>query len=1248
MNRQLQLVAVAGYLTGPADQTVAGPAAFSLGPAEAAVRALRDLTEAPVESSAIQGAHQSRPSKQQSPYEFYETRLDANLSFKLGRPVRVKPVLFHLVGQFVPAYYIEADVELPATEDFPISRFYSYVISAVDGQLLLRNNLTAYDAFSYRVWADTTGLKAPFDNPHGNDPTPNASGVPGGPPPPFVTPNLVTLQNGPISTNDPWLPPDATTTVGNNVEAFADLSPPNGFTPGSSDTFAFTTSPNVFDRIFDPTRPPQENQNQIQAAVTQLFYDINWFHDWYYDSGFKEADGNAQVSNYGRGGLEGDGFSAQAQDFDSQNNASIAIPADGFSPHMQMGLFRGETLTSVTATGGVTGSFSNGNASFGPSDFNVTAAVSPTIPANGCGGITNNLAGKIAFIDRGICTFAEKVKNAQLAGAVGVIIANVASSFNPGTPPFMPGVDPTITIGALSLNFSDGNLFRASLGIGEPITAVLFSLASFRDSTLDNQVVAHEWGHFINLRLVSIHSNMAFGLSEGWADFHALLLIVKQEDSAVASNSTFDGIYTVGSYATDDYYFGVRRVPYSTDFAKDPLTFKHIANGVPLPTGVPIAFGQNGSNNAEVHNTGEIWATMLWECYAALLRDTLGPNPRLTFEEAQNRMKDYLVAAYKMTPPEPTLLEARDALLAVALVADSTDYLEFWQAFAKRGAGINAVAPDRFSETNTPGLVESFDLVSVQVNDLTDSVVSCDHDGFLDNGEQGQLRLSLRNVGSVPLSATTAKVTTTNPNVSFPDGNVINLTPTPPIGVTTASVTIALNGAVGLQQIDFVVSVNDPALNPATPGTAGLSTYANADIQSAASASDSVKSPLTSWTPGVALGSGLFARTQIAITPLNSVWAGPDLGAPADRSLVSPNLAVGPGNFSFSFSHRFAFESAGTVFFDGGVIEISTDGVNWTDIGSGYTQTLVFGGSNPLAGRQAYAGLSAGYPAFATQNIDLGTIYANQNVRVRFRIGEDDLIGGPGWDIDDLVFTGLTNTPFTALIASQVDCQPNLVAAGSALVNESCPPVNNAIDPGERVTVTLNLVNNGAGSSNLVATLQSGSGVVAPTAPQSYGAMAPGATVGRDFGFTVAGTCGGLVTATLQLQDGSNNLGTVTYNLRLGVNTPNGFVCTSPCGGVRMVTTSALTRINASTVQALITVQNIGSDAANDVTLTTAKLGAANGTPLPQGLGNLAPGGLASVLVNFTNSTPGAPSSLTAGGIYAGGTFSSSKRVTIP
>jgi hypothetical protein len=112
--------------------------------------------------------------------------------------------------------------------------------------------------------------------------------------------------------------------------------------------------------------------------------------------------------------------------------------------------------------------------------------------------------------------------------------------------------------------------------------------------------------------------------------------------------------------------------------------------------------------------------------------------------------------------------------------------------------------------------------------------------------------------------------------------------------------------------------------------------------------------------------------------------------------------------------------------------------------------------------------------------------------------------------------------------------------------------------------------------------------------------------------------------------------------------TDTAYSCTSPCGSANVVVTSTLTRMNASTVVANISLQNIGAVTANNVMLSNAKLGATNGTPLPQSAGNLAPGATFNTTANFTNSTPGATSNLVIGGTYTGGTFSTTKRVTIP
>ena len=82
------------------------------------------------------------------------------------------------------------------------------------------------------------------------------------------------------------------------------------------------------------------------------------------------------------------------------------------------------------------------------------------LTTDGCSPLTNAaaVAGKIALVDRGTCGFTVKVKNAQDAGAVAVIVAdNVA-----GSPPAgLGGADPTITIPSVRITVADGNTIKA-------------------------------------------------------------------------------------------------------------------------------------------------------------------------------------------------------------------------------------------------------------------------------------------------------------------------------------------------------------------------------------------------------------------------------------------------------------------------------------------------------------------------------------------------------------------------------------------------------------------------------------------------------------------------------------------------------------------------------------------------------------------------------------------------------------------
>jgi len=986
-----------------------------------------------------------------------------------ANPANAKPwvnrVWFHLPDHLESAYSVVLDVADTNSTD---SDMFLYVISASDGRLLFRKNLTEDDAapFTYRVWADAEGVHRPLNGPQGFGGIPHPSGTNDGYQPPFVDSALITLGSGPISTQDPWLPANATQTSGNNVDAYVDLVAPDGFSTG--DFRATTTRANTFDYRFDLASVPAANRTQQMAAITQLFYNVNFFHDWYYDSGFNESAGNGQLDNYGRGGVAGDPLRAEAQDYSGRNNANMSVPPDGMRPRMQMYIWDGIGFRAlkVDSPSAIARDYSIGIADFGPSSFNISGDVVAVSPADGCTTITTPLSGKIVFIDRGTCGFAVKTQNAKAAGATGVIIGNVASSVSPGSLVHMAcSASPCPTAEtalppSLHVALDDADAFRGQLANGSVHVTLQRDPATDRDGDLDNEVVAHEWGHYLSNRLISNSSGLTTqqsrGMGEGWSDFLALLLVARAEDVAVPSNANYNGVYSAGQYVTSGggngplpnggYYFAVRRVPYSTDMTRDPLTLKHISRGNPI-TGVPTAFGSDGSNNAEVHATGEVWATMLWECYASLLRDTLGDHPRLTFAEAQKRMKDYIVASLKMTPANPTFLEARDAVLAVAYANDMTDYREFWEAFAKRGSGIRAVAAERYSTANF-GTVEDFTVgadASVVAVSVNDSAPTCRFDGILDGGERGTLKVTLRNSGNARLEATTGRVTSSDPRLTF-DGT-LTFPPTEPGQVTSAEIpsSLAKTGEIVLPTIS--ITVTDPAFVFSGGATAVFQPRLNVRDEPEQSASDDTESPRTAWkvtsTPVGSIGP-VLAWHSLELAPRDHVWQANESFSATDSSLVSPLLVVARNRpLRFTFRQRYWFDITTSATgnlqpLDGGVIESSTDdGKTWSDIGAaaspGYgSAPIVAGARNPIEGRRAFIGSSPGASLddpdgslFTITTVELGSAYAGQRVRIRFRMATGaSHTGLPllGWQIDDVAFSGITNLPFYGLVADRGLC----------------------------------------------------------------------------------------------------------------------------------------------------------------------------------------------------------------------------------
>ena len=317
---------------------------------------------------------------------------------------------------------------------------------------------------------------------------------------------------------------------------------------------------------------------------------------------------------------------------------------------------------------------------------------------------------------------------------------------------------------------------------------------------------------------------------------------------------------------------------------------------------------------------------------------------------------------------------------------------------------------------------------------LDDDRRSCDHDGILDNGERGELSITLKNQGKNDVHRVKATVTSSNPHVRFPRGNVIYFGTIEGRRVGTDSIHVALQGAVGMETTDFEIAIEAGQLGLPGPLTV-VSTHAlNYDNRRRASSQESVESERNGWTitgdpttpPNIA------AWQRRALSPLRHVFWGPDNNGqtdgergdlPDEQALVSPTLHVGTAPLVIAFQHRFAFESGN---WDGGVIELSSDGgASWTDIGtSAYNGATNAVTSAPIGpSRRAFVGRSVGWPNFAGATLDLGTAYANHDVRLRFRIGADESTGAPGWEIDDISVSGLTRSPFTAQLPETGVCK---------------------------------------------------------------------------------------------------------------------------------------------------------------------------------------------------------------------------------
>jgi len=164
------------------------------------------------------------------------------------------------------------------------------------------------------------------------------------------------------------------------------------------------------------------------------------------------------------------------------NTGAVAMDSPRVTAAVPTTLRNAPTL-SITAPASIAGDVTVGTAAFGAPL--TTAGVSGALVAledpgdaagpsttDGCSAATNAsaVAGHVALVDRGTCSFVQKALTAQAAGATALVVANNAA----GTSVLgMAGSDSSITIVVVSVTQADGATLRQNLAAGVTVNLLL-------------------------------------------------------------------------------------------------------------------------------------------------------------------------------------------------------------------------------------------------------------------------------------------------------------------------------------------------------------------------------------------------------------------------------------------------------------------------------------------------------------------------------------------------------------------------------------------------------------------------------------------------------------------------------------------------------------------------------------------------------------------------------------------------------
>lgn len=250
----------------------------------------------------------------------------------------------------------------------------------------------------------------------------------------------------------------------------------------------------------------------------------------------------------------------------------------------------------------------------------------------------------------------------------------------------------------------------------------------------------------------------------------------------------------------------------------------------------------------------------------------------------------------------------------------------------------------------------------------------------------------------------------------------------------------------------------------------------------------------------------------------------PDNDYISDCPYYLPGIDIPNATSVLRFRNRFNTEHSDGIFWDGGVLEVSSPNINGGEflditrpevgasfITGGYTGVIFEPGFNPLAGRPAWTGDSKGY---IDTVINLGPQLAGETITFRFRFGSDDLIGAPGWRIDTIVASdGVCPAPAPTLTPTATPTVTGTPTATASPIPAQALNISTRlwIDFGDRIMIGGFIVTPSTGPSG------TSSGPSGP-GPKTVAVRGIGPSL-ADFGIS-----DGLADPTLELRDGSGAL----------------------------------------------------------------------------------------------------------------------------